>query len=338
MAPFLPHSSDGDDASRARTALIAGAVAAGTYLAGAAARWWQRSRLHPPEQLPKAVDAEARTFELMEGRTNYYVRPGTGTPLVLLHSFNAAASTHEMKPIFEHLAATTGRPLYALDWLGFGRSARPDANYRPALFQRQLRRFLSERVQAPADVIALSLGAEYAALVTHAVPTLVRRLVLLNPTGLDYERGPSSIGRFFVQAAHRVGAFELVFYRLTQRPTLRRFYERQVFLDPTRIPDALVEYAHTTTHATGAHHAPRRFVDGTLFPHAADALVYARLYRPTLLVTPKDASGTIQRFDRIADVLVQNTRDLRHERVPSGLLPHWEDPALLFPILDDFLA
>lgn len=337
----MPHTSSpspDNDAHTGRTALIAGSVAAGAYLTGTVARWWQRKHLRPPEQLPKAVAAESRTFDLMEGRTNYYVRPGTGTPIVLLHSFNAAASTYEMKPIFDHLTATTDRPIYALDWLGFGRSARPPANYRPALFQRQLRRFLSEHVQAPADVIALSLGAEYAALVTQAVPVLTRRLVLLNPTGLDHDRGPSSLGRFVVRAASGMGAFELIFYRLTRRKTLRSFYERQVFLHPKKIPDALVEYAYTTTHATGAHRAPRRFVDGSLFPTEAGALVYARLYRPTLLITPEDASGTIQSFDRIADVLVQNRRDLHHERLASGLLPQWENPDLLFPVLDEFLA
>ncbi len=329
----------GDDEGNPLHPLAAvGAVALGTYLTGAAARWAYRRRLPSPEALPPAIEADARTFELPEGRTNYYVRPGSGTPIVLLHSINAAASSFEMKPIFDRLAAATERPLYAVDWLGFGRSARPNVSYTPGLYLRQLRRFLEERVHSPADLVALSLGAEYAARVALAAPHLVRRLVLISPTGLGDDRGPSLAGRVFVRALHGVGAFELLFYALTQPASIRRFYARQVFLDPTRVPDALVDYAHLTAHALGGHRAPRRFVDGTLFPPSPAASVYARLYRPTLLVTPRDASDMVQDFEQAATVVAQNAHDLTRHRLPSGLLPQWESPDLLFDALDDFLS
>lgn len=326
-----------DDVPWARVAALAGSTALGLYTAGTVARWVVRQRLPAPSALPPALDADARTFELPAGRVNYYVRPGTGVPIVLVHSFNAAASSFEMRPLYDHLAATTDRPLYAVDWLGFGRSARPDLAYAPALYLDQLRRFLQERVGSAADLVGLSLGAEYAARVAHELPTAVRRLVLISPTGLGNDRGPSPVGRFFVKAASGVGAFELLYYGLTRRASIRRFYARQVFLDPARIPDALVEYAYTTSHARGGHHAPRRFVDGTLFPPAPAASVYTRLYRPTLLVTPREAADTVQDFRRAAEVVAENARDLTRLTLDSGLMPHWEDPAPLFDALDAFL-
>lgn len=326
-----------DDARLPHALARAGAAALGVYLIGAGVRWYIRRQLPAPETLPAAIDAAARTFEFGEGRTNYYVRPGMGPPVVLLHSFNAAASSFEMKPIFDHLAATSDRPLYAVDWLGFGRSARPNAAYAPALYLNQLRRFLQERVQAPADLVALSLGAEYAARVAQATPALVRRLVLISPTGLSDNRGPSRVGRCFVKAAAPVGAFECLYYGLTRRTPIRRFYAHQVFFDPTRVPGALVDYAHVTARARGGHYAPRRFVDGTLFPLSPAASVYARLYRPTLLVTPHNADHMVQGFNRTAAVVAQNAHDLTLRRLASGLLPQWEDPDALFPMLDDFL-
>lgn len=333
----LPTSSSGNRASWRRLLTGAGSIALGAYTAGAVARWIVRQRLPVPSSLPPAIDAAARTFEVREGRTNYYVRPGTGTPVVLVHSFNAAASSFEMRPIFDHLAATTDRPLFAVDWLGFGRSARPNIEYAPALYVHQLRRFLQDRVQAPADLIGLSLGAEYAARVVQELPTLTRRLVLISPTGLGTDRGPSAAGRFFVRASSRVGAFELLYYALTRPASIRRFYARQVFLDPTRIPDALVDYAFVTAHARGAHHAPRRFVDGTLFPSSSAASVYTRLYRPTLLITPRVADDMVQDFKQAADVIAANARDLTRVSLDSGLLPQWETPDRLFDALTPFL-
>lgn len=333
----LPDPSPIDAASWQRPLTVAGSIALGAYTAGAVARWIVRQRLPAPSSLPPAIDASARTFELRDGRTNYYVRTGTGTPIVLVHSFNATASSFEMRPIFEHLAATTDRPLFAIDWLGFGRSARPNVAYSPALYLNQLRRFLQDRVQVPADLIGLSLGAEYAARVVQELPTLTRRLVLISPTGLGNDRGPSAAGRFFVRASGRVGAFELLYYALTRHASIRRFYARQVFLDPTHISDALVDYAFLTAHARGAHHAPRRFVDGTLFPSSSAASVYSRLYRPTLLITPRVADDMVQDFKQATDVVASNARDLTRVSLDSGLLPQWETPDALFDALTPFL-
>ena len=66
-----------------------------------------------------AVDAERKEMDTQAaGRLSYYYTPGKGRPLVLLHSINAAASSYEMKPLFEHYRGK--RPVYALDLPGYG--------------------------------------------------------------------------------------------------------------------------------------------------------------------------------------------------------------------------
>ncbi|MFP4228730.1 MAG: alpha/beta fold hydrolase, partial [Salinivenus sp.] len=115
-------SSTPSSPSWSRIALGAGVVAGGVFAGFAAARWRVRRHLSPPLSLPPALDWSTNILESQWGPIHYYVRPGTGPPIVLLHSFNAAASPYEMKPIADHFAETTDRPLYALDWLGFGRS------------------------------------------------------------------------------------------------------------------------------------------------------------------------------------------------------------------------
>jgi hypothetical protein len=65
--------------------------------------------------------------------------------------------------------------------------------------------------------------------------------------------------------------------------------------------------------------------------------VYARLYRPTLFLTPEAPASTVQSFDRLPALLDHNPRDLSHQALPGGLLPHWEAPAPFFDAVDDFL-
>src|SRR5689334_16051533 len=70
--------------------------------------------------LPPAIDAERKQFLSKEsGLLSYYADTSAeGTPLVLIHSINAAASSYEMRPLFNHFR--TMRPVYALDLPGFG--------------------------------------------------------------------------------------------------------------------------------------------------------------------------------------------------------------------------
>ncbi len=332
-------SSPSNSSSRlTRTLFSTGTAALGAYAGLSAARWWHRRTLPPSTSLSPALEWEARTLETRYGRSYSYVRPGTGTPIVLLHSFNAAASSYEMKPIAEHLAATTERPLYALDWLGFGRSDRLALDYKPQVYAHQLYQMLAEGVDGPADLVGLSLGSEYAAWVALQAAPQVKRLVLVSPTGLTTSRGPSKLGGIGLSIAAGTGLFELLFYRLTRRASLREYYERQVFADPDAVPEDLVAYAGRTTHVKGAHHAPRRFVEGTLFLDDVAEEIYNRLYRPTLLLTPSSPGPTVQSFDLLPLVLDRNPRDLTHRTLPGGLMPHWEAPDPFFDTLTSFLT
>ncbi|GAB4204505.1 MAG: hypothetical protein OHK0022_29750 [Roseiflexaceae bacterium] len=56
---------------------------------------------------------------------------GQGSPLLLIHSINAA-SAYEVRPIFEHFQAS--RRVYALGLPGFGFSERSNRDYTPRLF------------------------------------------------------------------------------------------------------------------------------------------------------------------------------------------------------------
>lgn len=341
VAPLMDAASRSDAPfgdGRRRTTLVTGSVALGAVVTGGLLRKISRQRLREPGELPKALDAAVGEMEMMEGRLRFYERPGVGTPVVFLHTFDAAGSSHELKPIFEHLAATTRRPLYAIDWLGFGLSDRPPVRYAPALYQRGLRRFLSEQVHQPADLVALSLSCEYAASVAHQFPYLVRKLVGISPTALSTDTSHSLLQRAAVDLASSLGAFEIFYYRLTTPDHLRRFYQRHIFQSGTAVPDALVQYAALTTRVRGAHHAPRYFVNGSLFLDEVARETYRQLPVPTLFIAPERSEGLIQQFDLLDDVLRANAGMLQAERLRSGLLPQWDAPEELFTHLDRFLA
>lgn len=108
----------------------------GRFAVLGAAGWIAYSHLFLEHQvpLPKAIAAELLTLVYRpSGPINIYQdRGGNGRPLVLIHSINAAASSYEMRPLFQHYRGD--RPVFALDLPGFGFSARSKIEYTPEIY------------------------------------------------------------------------------------------------------------------------------------------------------------------------------------------------------------
>jgi len=277
--------------------------------------------------LPPALDAPLRALEGgVAGRLAYYVAgrgDGARRPVVLLHSVNAAASSMEMRPLFAPLARE--RATYALDLPGFGHSDRADRAYTPELYREAIARFL-EQVSGPADVVALSLGAEFAAAVALERPELVKSLVLLSPSGLTDRplRDDATVARDRAAARRRHDRlaglpFAAGLFRLLVSRAGIGLFMRQVFVQPP--PPELLDYAWRTAHQPGAHHAPFWFVSFALFTPDVQRRVYERLAQPVLVL--HDTSTNV-RYDGLPALLARRANWEAERIAPGRDLLHWE--------------
>src|SRR5690242_12695065 len=106
--------------------------------------------------LPLAVSGELRILETQRaGRIGYYVA-GSGNPLLLVHSVNAAASAYEVRPLFEHYRSE--RTVYALELPGFGHSQRGKRDYTPRMMTDAILALVDEivRIHGPVRIDALA--------------------------------------------------------------------------------------------------------------------------------------------------------------------------------------
>lgn len=293
----------------------AGGVLAGTAVAGGIA--YSLFGVNHKVDLPPAIDAEQKQL-LTEtaGRINYYAdESGVGTPLVLIHSINAAPSAHEMRPLFDHYRGQ--RPVYALDLPGFGFSDRSRRRYTPQLFTQAILEFLRQVLHQPADLIALSLGCEFAAMTALAEPHRVRSLTLISPTGLNAKDVD-------VPEAVVYGVFSFpvwsqpVYDVLTSRASIQLFLGKSFVGEP---PQQFLDYAYATSHQPGARFAPLDFLSGGLFTKGVRTAVYEKLTAPTLVIYDEDPNV---RFDMLADLLQSNPRWVAARIQPTRGLPHWE--------------
>ena len=303
-----------------------------------AAGWIAYSHLFLEHQvpLPKAIAAELLTLVYRpSGPINIYQdRGGSGRPLVLIHSINAAASSYEMRPLFQHFRGS--RPVYSIDLPGFGFSARPNIEYTPDIYVNAILTVLAGIGGDAADVVALSLGSEFAAEAARRRPDLFNTLTLISPSGLGVDNSSS-------QAASGIGfdkvAYPLLSFRLWSRPfydllTTRRvieWYLQRNFVG--QIPDGMVNYSVSTSHQPGAEHAPLYFVAGKLFTKNAFERIYRHVKTPTLVIYDQDP---YVRFDRLPELTATNNAWQATRISPTLGLPQWEKTEETVQTLETF--
>jgi pimeloyl-ACP methyl ester carboxylesterase len=304
---------------RAAAGLGAAAAAAyAVYLMGGASR----GRRRPVTELPNALGMRLDYVPWGDVHYAYYAREGRGRPLVLLHSINAVASAHEMRPLARAFLRERDRPVYALEWVGFGHSDRPEIDYTPGLMEDQLEHWL-ERVLRPAggaDVVGLSLGATYAAEVARRRPDLVRSLVALEPAGLGSE--PTEIGRGWSRLLFTLPGVQRAFYdRLTTPEALAKFARDNLFTPEFGVPDEYVNFAAETARVEGAPRPLDDFLSGRMSPD--DALeTFRRLRQPLLLIHGTVASRRMESYTRLPEL--DGRANVSVVSLPTGSMPHWE--------------
>jgi pimeloyl-ACP methyl ester carboxylesterase len=297
------------------------------------------SKLFIPHHLsmPPALPGERHELAGRAGRLSYYVA-GSGAPLLLVHSINAAASAYEMRPLVEHFYST--RRLYALDLPGFGFSDRSPRDYTPRLYADAILDMLDliahDTGPDPIDAAALSLGCEFLARAAVEQPDRFRSLALITPTGLRHgkwfdEPEGSTRGIPTVRALFEFPLWSRPFYDLLNSRASQRYFLKQTFGSYAAIDEGLLDYDYLTAHQPGAQNAPYAFISGTLF--SADiSRVYGMLHMPVWL-----AYGTRGQFSDVDPAQVRDRANWTAQAFATGGIPYFERPEEFCAAYEGFL-
>jgi pimeloyl-ACP methyl ester carboxylesterase len=161
-----------------------------------------RAQLTPPLPPEKIV--------VLYGQHIHYYEAGTGPEVILLHGLGGEAAnwTGNIGRISEN------HHVYALDQIGFGRSAKPLIEYRIQTFVDFLEVFMQELKIPKGTLIGSSLGGWIAADFAAQHPAMVDKLVLVDAGGLARAEHPKNLppdlGRSSVSGMRDI--LELVFH------------------------------------------------------------------------------------------------------------------------------
>ena len=210
---------------------------------------------------------------------------GQGSPMLLIHSINAAPSTAEVAPLHRHYQHH--RTVFSLDLPGFGASDRNDRDYTPRVMVDAIHVAVAEIQRrcgaVSVDALALSLSSEFLARAAVEQPSDYRSLAFVSPTGFNGtrpRRGPveSTLALpWLLRMLRRPGWGRILFKGLT-RPGVIRFFLQKTW-GSRQIDNDLWAHAVKTSRADGAEHAPLHFISGYLFSNDIDN-IYDQLRLP----------------------------------------------------------
>ena len=186
------------------------------------------------------------TYWQWRGNSIYYVRGGEARsdrpPLLLVHGFGASTD-HWRKNIAQ---LQSQFQVWAIDLLGFGRSAKPKQEYSGTLWREQLHDFITEVIGQPTVLAGNSLGGYASLSVAAEYPQDTAGLILLNSAGpfsSASEDSPSRgnpAGQLVRSILLQPWASFLLFQYVRRRSIIRKTLNN-VYFDPNAVTDQLVE-------------------------------------------------------------------------------------------------
>jgi pimeloyl-ACP methyl ester carboxylesterase len=189
----------------------------------------------------------------------YYVRSGEArhdrAPLLFIHGFGASTD-HWRKNL---TGLEKDFEVWAIDLLGFGRSAKPNWEYSGDLWRDQLHDFITNVIGKPVILVGNSLGGYSSLCLGAQRPSSALGLVLINSAGPFSETTPkpeppllkkiisSVIGSLF-----RKNLVSFLLFQYVRQKSIIRKTLQKVYLDQSAVTEQLVEEIYRPARDRGA--------------------------------------------------------------------------------------
>jgi len=283
-----------------------------------------------PDTISPAIFA-TRVLQTSYGPVVYH-ESGSGQPLIFIHHIAPGASSYEWSKVYPDFA---GRfHVLALDMIGFGESARPDAKLGASDCVRVLAEFIRATCWEQMPVLVGSgLGAGFCAYLASQHPELVSRLILFMPTGQnDFGRQPLSSGTRLLSRIPLLNQFAYRNYQST-KTAMRLALAQSCFCDPARLTDETVDVFSTCAQQYGAEHAIFNLFSGR-FNFDLESRIKTISQPVSFLWSEQPALPPLDTATQFQKLLTGSSLGILKN---TGTLAAIEDPAQMSAVLDELL-
>lgn len=176
----------------------------------------------------------------------HYIKKGTGTPILLLHHVDFFGSSFEFNRSIESLAEN--HTVYALDFLGCGRSQKAKMEYTNFLYVQLICNFAEDVIGEQCHIITSGNSCDIGIMATKYRSDLFDKLILVNPKDIyesEYRGKKSKLCKLMLEVP-LLGTF--AYHMISNRCRLGKLLKTEYFYKPercsNRILDTCLEAAH----------------------------------------------------------------------------------------------
>lgn len=263
----------------------------------------------------------------------FYTKTGNGSPVLLIHDTDAAASSAEWHKLIQRLSKN--HTVYAIDLLGCGRSDKPALEYTNYLYVQMLQSFMKEVIQEKAIVIASNFSTSFVIMVNHMDDSLIEKIVLINPASLkELDVVPDELSKLkktIIQLPF-VGTF--VYNIMNNMQHIDTSFRTRYVTKHQLISSSMEDIYYEAAHKNGSN---GRFLSSSILGnYVNNSITHAvkSLSTPTLII----GSVEINRYSLTLDDYHKVNPDLDIIRINNGsLYPHMEIPEKINSLIEDFI-
>ncbi|MBQ7954846.1 MAG: alpha/beta fold hydrolase [Lachnospiraceae bacterium] len=192
--------------------------------------------------------SENNYYEWRFGKIRY-TKKGNGTPILLLHDLTVGSSNYEFHSIINSLSKD--HEVYAIDFLGYGLSDRPNMTFTNFLYVQLISDFIKNVIGKRTDIIATGDAAPVSIMACHNDFDLINKMIFINPTGLfDLNKIPSKRTKALKLLFDSPIIGTLLYNHLTSKTAIEKTFREEYFYDSYKIQEkdilSYVEAAHTS--------------------------------------------------------------------------------------------
>lgn len=275
---------------------------------------------------------EGSFFDWKEGSI-YYTKKGTGSPILLVHDTDSAASSAEWSKISHKLSKD--HTVYSIDLLGCGRSDKPEIQYTNYLYVQLIQAFIDEVVKEEVTVISSNMSCSFIIMANHLNDKLFQKMIFINPTSLtDLCECPETIDKA-KQCLFNLPLVGTFLYNLRMNPArIDLRFRYKYFFNPSMISSRMKETYYESAHLGNSK---GKFLYSSLhskYMNLNIAHAVKKISKPTYIIGSKNMIGNLQVLD---DYHKTNTKLEITYISNCNQYPHMELPDKTFNIIKNII-
>lgn len=271
--------------------------------------------------------SENNYYEWRFGKVRY-IKKGSGSPLLLLHDLSVGSSSYEFNQMIDSLSKN--HEVYALDFLGYGLSDKPNITFTNFLYVQMITDFVKNVIGKKTDVIATGDSCPITVMTCHNNPEVFGKLIFINPQSIyQLNQIPSKQTKLlkFLIETPILGTF--VYNMLTTKNAFEKSFREEYFSNPYNIEEkdilSYYEAAHTpdynSKYAFASHLG--RYTNINIL-HALKEINHSI----SIIAgeDKKDNKTIVENYvyynSAIETAFIENTKQLPHMENPEKVLEH----------------